>query len=99
MGEQIHVGGENETDRLAEKANISEKLSILDVCSALGGPARHLARKYKCKFTGLDATQKMIDEAIKRTEKENLSEMWYRKRIPPGMASLISGKSLMKYPL
>jgi ubiquinone/menaquinone biosynthesis C-methylase UbiE len=75
MGEQIHVGGEKETDILAEKAGISKDTYILDVCSALGGPARHLVKKYGCKITGLDATQKMIDEAIKRTENENLSNL------------------------
>lgn len=70
MGEQIHVGGENETSILAEKAGITRDQNILDVCSALGGPARHLARTYGCKVTGLDATQHMIDEAIKRTQNE-----------------------------
>ncbi len=74
MGEQIHVGGEKETDILAEKAGINENSAIIDVCSALGGPARYLVKKYGCKVTGLDATQKMIDEAIKRTEKEGLSQ-------------------------
>jgi ubiquinone/menaquinone biosynthesis C-methylase UbiE len=75
MGEQIHVGGEKETDILAEKAKISKNTNILDVCSALGGPARYLVKKYGCKVTGLDATQKMIDEANKRTEKEKLSHL------------------------
>jgi len=74
MGEQIHVGGAKETDILAEKAGISENTTILDVCSALSGPARYLVKKYGCKITGLDATQKMIDEAIVRTEKEGLSQ-------------------------
>jgi ubiquinone/menaquinone biosynthesis C-methylase UbiE len=74
MGEQIHVGGPKETEILAEKASIGENTHILDVCSALGGPARHLARKYSCKVTGLDGTAKMIEEAKKRTEKEGLSE-------------------------
>ncbi|MFX1521676.1 MAG: class I SAM-dependent methyltransferase [Promethearchaeota archaeon] len=75
MGEQIHVGGEKETDILANKAGIHKNTTVLDVCSALGGPVRHLAKKYGCKVTGLDATQKMIDEAIKRTEKEGLSQL------------------------
>jgi len=75
MGEQIHVGGAKETDILAEKAGINEDIVILDVCSALGGPARHLARKYGCKVVGLDATPKMIDEAVKRTEKEGLTHL------------------------
>ena len=68
MGEQIHVGGENETDILAEKAEITKDDVILDVCSALGGPARQLVKKYGCTVFGLDATQHMIDEAIKRTK-------------------------------
>ncbi|MDO9516561.1 MAG: hypothetical protein Q7J10_00780 [Methanosarcinaceae archaeon] len=57
MGEQIHVGGEAETDALAQKAGVSVSLSlnksatILDICSALGGPARHLARKYGSRVT------------------------------------------------
>jgi len=74
MGEQIHVGGEKETDILANTAAINKDITLLDVCSALGGPARHLAKKYGCKVTGLDATQKMVNEAIKRTENEGLSQ-------------------------
>lgn len=68
MGEEIHVGGEMETDILAEKAGIKKTSFVLDVCSAIGGPARHLARKYGCRITGLDATGKMVNEAISRTE-------------------------------
>jgi ubiquinone/menaquinone biosynthesis C-methylase UbiE len=75
MGEEIHVGGEAETDILAEKAGINSETHVLDICSALGGPARHLARKYGCRVTGLDATKKMVDEADKRTEKEGLTEL------------------------
>jgi ubiquinone/menaquinone biosynthesis C-methylase UbiE len=70
MGEQIHVGGERETDILAQKIGIKKDDNILDVCSALGGPARHLAKKYGCQVTGLDATEKMINESIKRTNSE-----------------------------
>jgi ubiquinone/menaquinone biosynthesis C-methylase UbiE len=75
MGEQIHVGGAKETDILAEKIGINKGTHVLDICSALGGPARHLARKYSCKVTGLDATNKMVAEAVKRTEKEDLTNL------------------------
>jgi SAM-dependent methyltransferase len=75
MGEEIHVGGGRETDILAEKAGINRETSVLDVCSALGGPARHLARKYGCHVTGLDATAKMVDEAVARTKQEELSHL------------------------
>ena len=75
MGEQIHVGGENETEILADKADISENDEVLDVCSALGGPARYLAEKYGCNIVGLDATQHMIDEAIKRTKSKSFANL------------------------
>ncbi|MBU1941886.1 MAG: methyltransferase domain-containing protein [Candidatus Thermoplasmatota archaeon] len=67
MGEQIHVGGEQETRALAKNLPITKNTHILDICSALGGPARMLVQHYGCKVTGLDATQHMIDEALKRT--------------------------------
>ncbi len=75
MGEEIHAGGGRETEILAEKAGINRETGVLDVCSALGGPARHLARKYGCRVTGLDATAKMVDEAVARTEREGLSHL------------------------
>jgi SAM-dependent methyltransferase len=72
MGEQIHVGGAEETDVLARKAGIDAESNVLDVCSALGGPARHLARTYGCRVTGLDATRRMHDEAVRRTHEAGL---------------------------
>jgi ubiquinone/menaquinone biosynthesis C-methylase UbiE len=75
MGEEIHVGGKEETDILAEKVGIERSTSVVDVCSALGGPARHLASKYGCHVTGLDATAKMVEEARARTGREGLSHL------------------------
>jgi len=74
MGEQIHVGGEKETDILAKKAGINADSRVLDVCSALGGPARQLAETYGCRVTGLDATHRMHKEAIRRTEQAGLND-------------------------
>jgi ubiquinone/menaquinone biosynthesis C-methylase UbiE len=73
MGEEIHVGGAAETDILAQKAGITAGSRVLDVCSALGGPARHLVRTYGCRVTGLDATTRMIHEAIRRTAEAGLA--------------------------
>lgn len=69
MGEEIHVGGAEQTDVLAKKAGIDKKSGayLLDICSALGGPARHIAEKYDAKVVGLDITPEMIEEAKKRT--------------------------------
>ena len=74
MGEQIHVGGEKETDVLAQKAGVAASSVVLDVCSALGGPARHLARTIGCRVVGLDATPKMHNEAVRRTKEAALEE-------------------------
>jgi len=71
MGEQIHVGGPEQTDILANKVGLDvgrEKIYLLDICSALGGPARHLAETYGTKIVGLDITLEMINEAEKRTQ-------------------------------
>jgi len=72
MGEQIHVGGETETEVLARKAGVTASSLVLDVCSALGGPARHLARAIGCCVVGLDATPKMHGEALRRTKEAGL---------------------------
>ena len=67
MGEQLHAGGKEETDVLAREAGLTASSSVLDVCSALGGPARHLARTIGCTVVGLDGTTKMHTEALRRT--------------------------------
>jgi ubiquinone/menaquinone biosynthesis C-methylase UbiE len=70
MGEQIHVGGAEQTDLLAKKVGLDKNKGIylLDICSALGGPARQLAEKYGTKVVGLDITPEMLEEATKRTK-------------------------------
>ncbi len=72
MGEQIHVGGAEQTDLLFKKLGVNKNASVylLDICSALGGPARHLAQKYGVKVVGLDITPEMVEEARKRTKGE-----------------------------
>ncbi len=70
MGEEIHVGGSEQTDYLAKKVGIDRRgkdLILLDICSALGGPARHLVEKYGIRVVGVDTTPEMIAEAQKRT--------------------------------
>ncbi len=70
MGEQIHVGGGEHTDELARRVGLENRknIDVLDICSALGGPARHLAEHYYASVVGLDITPEMITEARKRTE-------------------------------
>ena len=72
MGEEIHVGGARDTDALARQAGITSSSKVLDVCSALGGPARRLVRTLGCTVVGLDATPRMYDEAVRRTKEAGL---------------------------
>lgn len=74
MGEQIHVGGEAETAALAARAGIDAGHHVLDVCCALGGPARSLARSTGCRVTGVDATARMVEEAVLRTAAAGLGD-------------------------
>jgi len=81
MGEQIHVGGADQTDVLAKKVGLdkNEEIYLLDICSALGGLARQLAEKYNTRVLGLDITPEMIEEAKKRTEgKSYVNRIEYR---------------------
>lgn len=74
MGEEIHVGGAGETDRLAVLAGVRAGDHLLDICSALGGPARHLVTVYGCRVTGVDATAAMVSEAEARTKTAGLAD-------------------------
>lgn len=67
MGEEIHVGGEEETRILAEMAGVGEQSRVLDVLAGQGGPARHLARRYGATVMGLDITPRMVAKAVERT--------------------------------
>jgi ubiquinone/menaquinone biosynthesis C-methylase UbiE len=67
MGEEIHIGGKVATRELAALVRITKDARVLDICSALGGPSRHLAAEFGCQVTGIDATPEMVEEATRRT--------------------------------
>ncbi|MEO0124742.1 MAG: methyltransferase domain-containing protein [candidate division WOR-3 bacterium] len=75
MGEQIHSGGPEATDFLAEKIGLKPGQVVLDICSALGAPARHLASKYGVYVKGLDATKTMLAKARERTAAAKLDHL------------------------
>lgn len=75
MSEQIHSGGPAATDALAQALGLEKGMKVLDLCSALGAPARHIVTKYGVTVKGVDMTKTMIDKAIERTKKAGLDNM------------------------
>jgi sarcosine/dimethylglycine N-methyltransferase len=73
--DQDHFGGLEATDILAEAAGIGSASRVLDVCSGVGGPARHLAHRYGCRVTGIDLTASRHDTAVRLTRLVKLDHL------------------------
>ena len=72
--DQFHTRGLAATAELAKLAGITADLSVLDVGSGLGGPARFLAATYGCRVTGVDLSEPFVDAARYLTERTGQSE-------------------------
>ena len=63
--DQFHTRGLAATAELAGSAGITAAMSVLDVGSGVGGPARFLAATYGCRVTGIDiASRSWMPHAI-----------------------------------
>ncbi len=61
--DQFHAGGKGATVRLADLANLSPDIQVLDVGGGIGGPARTLAVEFGCRVTSLDLTESYVQAA------------------------------------
>lgn len=61
--DQFHTRGLAATAELAELTGISADMSVLDVGSGLGGPARFLAATYGCRVKGVDLSEPFVEAA------------------------------------
>jgi len=52
--DQDHYGGLQAVDELASRAGIATASHVLDVCAGLGGPARFLASRRRCRVLALE---------------------------------------------
>jgi len=68
LGEQYHLGGVEDTRRMAEALGITAADRGLDLACYVGGPARQLARDYGCEAVGVDISEECIAIAEKLTE-------------------------------
>ena len=61
--DQFHTRGLAATAELAKLAGITADMSVLDVGSGVGGPARFLAASHGCRVTGVDLSEPFVDAA------------------------------------
>src|SRR5919109_5482259 len=71
--DQFHTRGLAATAELARLAGITAGMSVLDVGSGVGGPARFLAATYGCRVTGIDLSEAFGDAAHYLTERTKQS--------------------------
>ncbi|KUM27430.1 SAM-dependent methyltransferase [Mesorhizobium loti] len=62
--DQFHTRGLAATAELAKLVGIAAGMSVLDVGSGVGGPARFLAATYGCEVTGVDLSEPFVEAAI-----------------------------------
>jgi sarcosine/dimethylglycine N-methyltransferase len=72
--DHFHTRGLAATADLARLAGITADMSVLDVGSGVGGPARFLAASYGCRVTGIDLSEPFVDAARYLTARTRLSE-------------------------
>jgi SAM-dependent methyltransferase len=68
LGEQYHLGGAEDTRRMASALGITSTDRVIDLACYVGGPARHLARECGCSVVGVDFSKDCIAVARKLTE-------------------------------
>ena len=72
--DQFHSGGADAVNRLLPGLGLDAGMTILDVGSGLGGPARQVARATGCRVVGVDITQSYVDAATALTDAAGLSD-------------------------
>ena len=61
--DQFHTRGIAATAEIAALAGITADMSVLDVGSGIGGPARFVAAAHGCRVTGIDLSAPFVDAA------------------------------------
>lgn len=67
--DQFHTRGLAATAELADLVGITADMSVLDIGSGVGGPARFLAATYGCRVAGVDLSEPFVDAARYLTER------------------------------
>jgi len=70
----FNIGGVGSIDRLAELCEIRKNSKVLVIGCGTGGNSCYLAQTYKCRITGIDIAQKMIQKAQRLAKELNLTD-------------------------
>ncbi|HJQ44141.1 MAG TPA: methyltransferase domain-containing protein, partial [Jatrophihabitantaceae bacterium] len=70
--DQFHSGGSEAVDRLLPGLHLAPGMTVLDVGSGFGGPARQIARSTGCSVVGVDITAAYVDAAEALTRSAGL---------------------------
>jgi len=65
--DEFHIGGEEATVALLDQLGLKDGVSVLDVGSGIGGPARLMTARYGADVTGLDLTPDFVKTAKELT--------------------------------
>lgn len=71
--DEFHLGGIEATEHFVPQLGIDPGSHWLDVGSGIGGPARHIADRSKCKVAGIDLVPEFCAVARLLTEKVGLA--------------------------
>lgn len=66
--DNFHVGGIRATEHLAQMMKPEKGARILDIGAGIGGPARYIAKEYRCRVDALDLTPDFIEAAHRLNE-------------------------------
>jgi SAM-dependent methyltransferase len=70
--DEFHTGWGPLTIAFAETLGLAPGMTVLDVGSGVGGPARHFASVYGCDVTGIDLTPGFVELATELTQRTGL---------------------------
>ena len=74
LGDSLHPGGTELTERLGRMLNLGPRTRVLDVAAGRGTSALTLAARFGCEVIGLDYSRLNIEAAKRDASKRGLSK-------------------------
>jgi len=59
--DEFHTGGRQASEHFIDQLGFTPDMHILDIGCGLGGPARFVASRYRCRVDGIDLTPEYIE--------------------------------------